>query len=165
MNTFLKVGILGSFLSCGLQACQKAPFKEVPKEKVENVIVNRVDSFISESKKVLQNDKYQIFEKDTIELTKDFFNNPKEFFKYLDEKAKTEVPRVVIRTYTVMVPSVVHKWRVVEPQTRHEYAKKFIEPKSVILSDKIYTRDSIDRYVPVEFWGISNPELKDKNLK
>ena len=162
MNTFLKVGILGSFLSCGLPACQKAPFKEVPKEKVENVIVNRVDSFISESKKVLQNDKYQIFEKDTIELTKDFFNNPKEFFKNLNKEAKSETPRVVVRTYTVMVPSVVHKWRVVEPQTRHEYAKKFVEPRAVIQSNKFFTRDSVDLYVPVEYVGIPNPELELK---
>lgn len=162
MNTFLKVGILSSVLSCGLSACQKAPLKEVPKEKLENVIVNRVDSFISESKKVLQNKEYQSYGKDTLKLTQEFFQNPKEFFKELDKKAKSEVPRVVVRTYTVMVPSVVHKWRVVEPQTRHEYARKFVEPCALILSDKIYTRDSIDRYVPVEYFGVQNKKLMDK---
>ena len=162
MKNLLKVGVLSSVFSFGLPACQKAPLKELPVERISPIALNRVDSFISESKKLMQADKYQSYGKDTIKLTDDFFNKPKDFFRKLHKKAGSETPRVVVRTYTVMVPSVVHKWRVVEPQTRHEYAKKFVEPKAVILSNKFFTRGSVDSYIPVEYVGVPNPELKSK---
>ena len=162
MNKFLKIGLLSSTLSLGLPSCQKAPLKEVATAQIPPIALNRVDSFISESKKVLLNTKYQTFKKDTVKITKDFYANPIEFFKNLNKEAKSETPRVVVRTYTVMVPSVVHKWRVVEPQTRHEYAKKFVEPRAVIQSNKFFTRDSVDLYVTVEYVGIPNPELELK---
>jgi len=162
MNNLLKVGVLSSMLTLPATSCQRLPLKELPAEQVSSVVINRVDSFISESNNLLKKNNYQTFMNDTIKITKDFFNNPAKFFKKLDKEAASNVPRTVVRTYTVMVPSVVHKWRVVEPQTRHEYEKNFIEPRTIMCSNKIFTRDSVDIYIPVKYVGIPNPKLQVK---
>ena len=42
------------------------------------------------------------------------------------------------------------------------YKDKFINQKTLLSSNKIYTKDSTDYYVPVKFFGQYNSNLKKK---
>ena len=58
-----------------LTSCKKVPFQEMSTKYIPPVVTERIDSIAQASKQILANKNYQKFAEDTLELTKDFFNN------------------------------------------------------------------------------------------
>lgn len=45
------------------------------------------------------------------------------------------------------------------PKTKYVYAGEHINHKAVIKDPKIFTTDSTDMYIPVEYYGQINPKV------
>lgn len=160
VNNLIKAGVLSAVLSTGAVSCQKAPLREMPAKYVSETVAKRLDSIASETQKVLADTNYKIFGHDTLELTKEFFKNPSKFIKKMNGKASLKTPSTCVGSYTTTVPISTGKSTIISTQVHYLYEDDFLKPKTIISSPKIFTRDSVDMYVPIEYWGKPNPKVK-----
>lgn len=160
LGNLLKTGVLSAALSTSAVSCQKAPLREMPAKYVTETVANRLDSIASETQRVLADTNYKCFGYDTIELTKEFFKNPAKFIKKMNNKAVQKTPSTCVGVYTTTIPVSTGKITVLTTQVHSIYEDDFLKPKAIIRSPKIFTRDSVDMYVPTEYWGKPNPKVK-----
>jgi len=144
----------------GLTSCQKAAFHEMPAKNIAPVVTERIDSFARESQKILKNPEYKKFKNDTLQLTEEFFRNPSKFFKRLNKSSKANIPDTCTKTTTILRPVYIGKTMHMQPIIEKHYEPLYKDSKAVINSNKIFTTDSVNMFVPVEYWGIRNKNLK-----
>ncbi len=151
-NIILTSLIAGSQFA--VTSCRKAPLQPMSEKYIQPVVTQKIDSIAKETQKILQNSKYQKFGEDTLELTKDFLSNPKNFVDKMDKYAAVHTPEVCVGAYTEMIQ--VHNGNSITtlPQLKQIYADVYKNAKAVISSTKIFTRNNKDMYVPVEYYGI-----------
>ena len=69
--------------------------------------------------------------------------------------------KVVVDKYTALEP--LYPWKPASPmrvpKTKYVYAGEHINHKAVIKDPKIFTTDSTDMYIPVEYYGQINPKV------
>lgn len=151
-NIILTSLIAGSQIA--VTSCKKAPLRPMAEKSIQPVVTQKIDSIAKETQKILQNSKYQKFGEDTLELTKDFLSNPKDFVDEINKSASLHIPEECVGSYTVMRQIYNGKSTITIPQIQHIYEDTYKNAKAVISSTKIFTRDNTDMYVPVEYYGI-----------
>ncbi len=164
IKNMIMVGLISSVGGLATSSCKKLPFQEMSTKKVAPFIIERVDSIAQASQNILTDKNYKKFGEDTLAITKDFFNNPAKYVKNLNKSAACNVPKIGIGSYTTMMPIINGKTTILIPQRHIIYEQNFINAKTVINSKKIFTRDGNDMFIPVEYYGIQNPKLKNLNL-
>lgn len=162
IRNLLMIGLLASG-GLAVTSCKKAPFQEMTAKHIAPVVTERIDSIAQASQKILENKNYQKFGEDTVSITKDFFNNPAKFIENLNKHSADNIPETCIGSYTTTQQLYNgSKLAGIIPVKRYIYTDNFINTKTVINSKKIFTRDGDDMFIPVEYYGIPNPKLQNK---
>ena len=153
-NIILSSLIAGSQFA--VTSCKKAPLKPMSEKYIQPVVTQKIDSIAKETQKILQNSKYQKFGEDTLELTKDFLSNTKNFVDNINHSATIHIPEECVATYVVMTPIPIYNAKSLQtiPKLKRIYEDIYKNAKAVISSTKIFTRNNEDMYVPVEYYGI-----------
>ena len=164
LNNIYKLAIFSSLLTASTVSCVKKPLKEIQTTYLPEKAMIKLDSISKESQKVLQDTSYHFYGYDTLELNiNELKTEPEKIVKKLDKKAKQNTPRSVVRTYTVMEPMFFNNKMKLYPKIKHDYEPNFIKQKAIIKDIKLFTKDSTDFYVPVEYYGIPNQKVLNKN--
>ena len=142
-------------------ACKKVPFQEISRNNLPKHITEKIDSIAIESRKILDNPQYEKFGEDTLNLTGDFYKNTEIFIKELNRTAQSKTPKTCTSHYTIMQPIYTSKSTILVPQTHSIYEDNYINQKVVINSDKVFSKNGKDLYIPVEYYGIPNPKIKE----
>lgn len=143
--------------------CAKRSYKEMPKHLIPNVVKQKVDSLKIESEKILKDTTYKYYGKDTLHLSLmdgGGATNVKELQKQLNDIAKRNDKRFVESSYTYMMPISNGKTTTLYPQVGYNYADVHINQKALVKDAKIFTTDSTNMYIPVEYYGQINPKYK-----
>ena len=82
--------------------------------------------------------------------------------KKMDKRAKEKDKSVVVGSHMVMVPIYTDKRTTLMPQWHNDYAKIHINQKAIVKDTKVFTTDSTDIYIPVEYYGQINPKTLKK---
>ena len=158
---FNNYGALSLLLSASIfSSCQKQKiYTPMPSEYVTSLVSHKVDSFVKSSEHIKNDKDYEFFATDTIELDKDFTDNPQIFQKRILKRANKLNPKIkkgekvsmtVVPIKGIGVPigdmSMVQKIETV-------YEKKYRNTEVVVASNQILTTDSTDMYLPVQYYG------------
>ena len=132
----MKINKLTGYLAVStlLAACVSSTnktFKPLPENLIPEQIEHKVDSLSKETKKIM------------------------------NEQAKSNDKQVIVDKYTALEP--LYPWKPASPmrvpKTKYVYAGEHINHKAVIKDSKIFTTDSTDMYIPVEYYGQINPKV------
>lgn len=155
----IRAGALSAFLMLSSIGCKKnAPvYKLLPSDYVAPKVIKNIESIRNKTVSVINNPDYVLLGRDTVVLNKDFHLHPE---KFLEEQNKKLADK--------FVDEVKGEWKsnyIATPDGdayvySPDYYRKYVDKTTVINSDKIYTTDSIDMFVPVEYYGKINPEAK-----
>ena len=158
LNNIYKLAIFSSLLTASTASCVKKPLKEIQTTYLPEKAMIKLDSISKESQKVLLDTSYHFYGYDTLELNiNELKTEPKTIVEKLDRKAKQNTPS------TVMKPMFFNNKMKLYPKIKHDYEPNFINQKVIIKDIKLFTRDSTDFYVPVEYYGIPNQKVLNKN--
>ena len=147
----MKINKLTGYLAVStlLAACVSSTnktFKPLPENLIPEQIEHKVDSLSKETKKIMNDTTYHFYGRDTLKLNK---------------QAKSNDKQVVVDKYTALEP--LYPWKPASPmrvpKTKYVYAGEHINHKAVIKDSKIFTTDSTDMYIPVEYYGQINPKV------
>lgn len=156
INTITKTMILSTLIA-GASACQRKPLVEMPEEFISRETKQTLDSIKEQSQNILNDTTYGVYGYDTLRIAQPIsLNQLKENIDYI---AKKNDKQVIVGKFTVMTPVRVGKTTTYHPRVHYKYASEHINQKAVIKSDKMFTTDSTDLYVPVEYYGQKNPEV------
>ena len=152
-----------SVLLASATACTHKSFKPMPQEYIPCGIKESVDSFSKESQNILKDTSYKCYGYDTVKITPKDVRSISDFGKKLDSKAKEKDKSVITKSYTVMEPVFFNNKMHLYPQVKHKYEKEHMEQKGIIKDVTFLTTDSTDIYIPVEYYGKDNPNVKKKD--
>ena len=152
----IKIGIIGglAYLASLLCGKESKPYCEIDTKYVPQVIIDGVNAIYSKPSNLLADTTYHLFGYDTIQVSTKDMNNLNKFSEKMDRVAKIKSPKIAVGTETFKTPYGFYFKTV--------YKDKFINQKTLLSSNKIYTKDSTDYYVPVKFFGQYNSNLKKK---
>ena len=153
--------ILASALMTATTSCSKKPFKLMPKDKISPIIERKIDSLTRQTNEILKDTTYRYFGKDTLRLS-DIQASTKQLQKKMDKRAKEKDKSVVVGSHMVMVPIYTGKRTTLMPQWHNDYAKIHINQKAIVKDTKVFTTDSTDIYITVEYYGQINPKTLKK---
>lgn len=156
--------VLASALITASTSCSKKPFKQMSKDRIPPMVERKIDSLAKQSKEVLKNSTYKYFGKDTLCLS-DTEASTKQIQKKMDRIAKEKDKSVVVGSHLYMMPVCTGKSTTLIPQWRNDYAKAHINQKAIVKDAKVFTTDSADIYIPVEYYGQINPETLNKKCR
>ena len=146
----MKINKLTGYLAVStlLAACVSSTnktFKPLPENLIPEQIEHKVDSLSKETKKIMNDTTYHFYGRDTLK----------------HKQAKSNDKQVVVDKYTALEP--LYPWKPASPmrvpKTKYVYAGEHINHKAVIKDSKIFTTDSTDMYIPVEYYGQINPKV------
>lgn len=164
INNFIKFTTAAAVIAT-TSGCVKKPYREMPKDSIPQGVEQKVDSLSKSSQKILNDTTYKYYGKDTLHLRMmpgGTATSIDELQKQINEAAKNSDKRVIVGSYTVMMPLYNGKSTTYYPQVRYKYAKEHVNQKAVVKDAKIFTTDSTDMYVPVEYYGQINPKTLKK---
>ena len=153
--------VLASALITASTSCSKKPFKQMSKDRIPLMVERKIDSLAKQSKQILKDTTYKYFGKDTLRLS-DTEASTKQIQKKMDKRAKEKDKSVVVGSHMVMVPIYTDKRTTLMPQWHNDYAKIHINQKAIVKDTKVFTTDSTDIYIPVEYYGQINPKTLKK---
>lgn len=156
--------VLASALITASTSCSKKPFKQMSKDRIPPMVERKIDSLAKQSKEVLKDTTYKYFGKDTLRLS-DTEASTKQIQKKMDRIAKEKDKSVVVGSHLYMMPVCTGKSTTLIPQWRNDYAKSHINQKAIVKDAKVFTTDSTDIYIPVEYYGQINPETLNKKCR
>ena len=148
----MKINKLTGYLAVStlLAACVSSTnktFKPLPENLIPEQIEHKVDSLSKETKKIMNDTTYHFYGRDTLKLNKNFADKTEKFLKEINN--------------TALEP--LYPWKPASPmrvpKTKYVYAGEHINHKAVIKDPKIFTTDSTDMYIPVEYYGQINPKV------
>lgn len=138
--------------------CVRKPLKPMPQELISTELTHKMDSLSKESQKILNDTTYKFYGYDTLRINKDFVENPQYFQQEIDSNAKKADKTVRTGQYTKLEPLFYNNKMMLYPKTHYIEEKGHMEHKAVIKNPQILTPDSINMYVPVEYYGKINPK-------
>lgn len=153
--------VLASALIAASTSCSKKPFKQMPKDRIPQIVERKIDSLAKQSKEVLRDTTYKYFGKDTLRLS-DTEASTKQIQKKMNKIAKEKDKSIVVGSHIYMVPVCTGKSTTLIPQWRNDYAKAHINQKAIIKDTKVFTTNSTNMYLPVEYYGQINPKTLNK---
>lgn len=159
IGSIIKTGVLSGLISMSVTGCKKAPFK--PMTSVPAKVTQKVDSLVKEADKITNNTSYIFYGNDTLEITNNFVTDTPEFIKKMDKKAVKNTPKEKVGQHleNLMIPKRGGGFDII-PTMQTDYAPRYVEQTAVVKSPSIFTRDGKDMYIPVEYYGKKNPEIK-----
>ncbi len=161
----MKINKLTGYLAATtiLTACVPSAnktLKPLPENLIPERIEHKLDSLSKKTKEITNDTTYHFYGRDTLELNKNFADKTEKFLKSINKQAESKNKRVVVSKYTDLEP--LYPWKPASPirvpKTKYIYANEHINHKAVIKEPKIFTTDSTDMYVPVEYYGQINPK-------
>lgn len=160
-SNIIKTGILSGILSVSAVSCKKAPLK--PINTVRKEYAAKLDSLITEGKKITNDTTYHFFGRDTLEIGDAFVKNTSKAVKDLDKTAKKHTPKFETgkSLHTEMIPKSGGGFDMI-PVIKPDYVPQYVNQKTVVTSDKVFTSDGKDMYIPVEYYGQNNPKAVKK---
>lgn len=152
----IKTSLTGALLALSV-ACthNKMPYVEMPRENMSPATIKNINDLTEKSKSITQDSRYVKYGEDTLEITNKSLKKTAAFQKKLNTIASAHVEQIVTSMYLKPVP--YGKSIVMVP--KYNYSPKYTNPIAIV-KPPILTRDSLDMYVPVEYYGIPNPKLK-----
>lgn len=162
----MKINKLTGYLAVStlLAACVSSTnktFKPLPENLIPEQIEHKVDSLSKETKEIMNDTTYHFYGRDTLKLNKNFADKTEKFLKEINKQAKSNDKQVIVDKYTALEP--LYPWKPASPmrvpKTKYVYAGEHINHKAVIKDSKIFTTDSTDMYIPVEYYGQINPKV------
>ena len=158
MNNFRAVS-LAAMMAVTVSACKKpANFVPVSKDYIQPKTTAILDSLVKEGKKISENTDCVYLGSDTLELNKDFSKNPARFLNKATMIARDKFNDKVYTKkydYTPSYPECVSTKR------NSEFKDMYIDKTAIIPNAETFTTDSTDIYVPVEYYGRVNPEIRN----
>ena len=162
VGSIIKTGIVSGMMAISA-GCQKTPYK--PMMSAPKNVTQKVDSLIKESEKIAKDTSYIFFGKDTLELTEKFIKNTPKYLKNMLKRAEKNTPRVKTGQHleNTMFPKTGGGFDII-PVMKNDYSPVYTNQKVVVKSDSLFTKDGKDMYLPVEYYGQKNNNLKIKNV-
>ncbi len=149
--------VVASALITASTSCSKKPLRQMSKDRIPAIVERKIDSLAKQSNEILKDTTYKYFGKDTLRLS-DTQVSAKQLQKKMDKIAQKQDESVVVGSHLYMMPVCTGKSTTLIPQWCNDYAKAHINQKAIIKDTKIFTKDSTDMYIPVEYYGQINPE-------
>lgn len=155
--------IAASALITAASSCGRKPLVEMPKDMVPSRLERTVDSLSKKSADILNDSSYKFYGRDTLLLSPETYKTMGQFENYLNKKAESNDESVIIGSYTAFIPVYNGKTTTLIPQVQHQYDNEHINHKAIVREGKIFTKDSTDMYLPVEYYGQINPKILSKD--
>lgn len=154
--------LIGAFaLSTSLISCNRErSYKELNKEDVPIEFKEAIDSFTRENEDIPNDPNYMKFGDDTLKFEKFYLYDQPRFNHDLEKRMLKQMPKTCIGEKKDLVPIFNGKTVVVRAKKRKIYENHFINSKTVVASDKIFTKRGNDIYIPIQYYGEPNPKLK-----
>lgn len=159
VGNVLKYGILSGLFA--VSACKKTPYVLKPAAEVPARMENKINLLKMQTNYILKDKRYEYFGKDTLEITDDIYNGIRLYMRKMDQVAEKNTPKTKTGHHleNQMIPKTGGGFDII-PIMKNDYSPNYINQKAVITSNDVFTRNGEDIYVPVEYCGIPNPELK-----
>lgn len=145
--------------------CTRKPLSSMPEELISKEITQKMDSLSKETQKTLEDTTYKFYGYDTLKINKNFSEKPEDFQDKINSKAKSADKTVVTGQYTKLEPIFFNNKMHLYPKTHFIEEKAHLNHRAVIKNPQIYTTDSTDMYVPVEYYGKINPKAIEESRK
>ena len=158
----IKTLALSSLLLAGASSCVQKPYVEMPNKNVSEEVTKTLDSLVQETSKIKADTSYVFYGRDTLLLWSDVASKQKRYLQNINNEAKSKTPNTVVDRKIVLIPTRVGNSTTMRQHVRVVRKPDFIENKAVVSSNKILTRDSVAMYIPVEYYGKHNPEVKEE---
>ena len=155
----IRAGALSALLMLSAAGCKKsAPvLKPLPYDYVAQKVINNIDAIRHKTVSVIENPDYVLLGRDTVALNKDFLLHPEKFLveqnKKLSKKFMDQVKGEWKSDYISTPDGGAY---IFAP----DYYYKYVDKTTAVRSNNIYTTDSTDMFIPVEYYGKINPEAK-----
>lgn len=150
---------MAAMMAATVSGCKRpANFVPMSREYVQPKTTAIIDSLVKEGKKISQNPDYVYLGNDTLELNKDFSKNPAKFFENTSLILQNKFnDRLCTNKYYHICSdpdgaTIIHY---------NNTAEVYIDKTTIIPKSEMYTTDSTDIYVPVEYYGKINPEVQE----
>lgn len=155
ITKIINTGIIGSLIAASVFSCKKAPYKEL--SNIPKTTSEKVDLIKYRTGKILKDKSYKFYGYDTVEINRDFYSNQHEFLKSLTKTAIEKTPKTQIGKHIKiqMIPKRSGGFDQI-PTWKKDYKPNYKDQKVVVTSDKIFTIDGEDMYLPVEYYGKEN---------
>ena len=154
MNIF-KTGICAAMMAATVVGCapKRQKLVPMPKEYVSQKLVQSVNSLYKEGTAVKYNTKNVLLDRDTVKLDRDFVRDPDSFYRSTNS--------FLSQNYNETICPEDEGFAGKGYFDTQNYYDKYINKQAIVSGKNLYTTDSIDVYVPVEYYGEINPEIKD----
>lgn len=162
---YIKTFALSSLLIAGAPSCVNKPYVEMPRENVSENVKTTLDSLVDETSKIKSDTSYIFYGRDTLLLWEDFDEKTDRYLKKINSESKSKAPQTVVDRKIVLIPTRVGNTTSMRQHVRVVKESDYIETKAVIPSNQIFTKDSVAMYVPVEYYGKSNPKVEEVKAK
>lgn len=161
VNSFKAVS-LAALMAVSVSACKRPTnYVYMPKENIPQRTTVVLDSLVKEGEKISQNTDYMYLGGDTLELNKDFSQNPSKFMFIANMIARDNFNDKVCtqeNNYTGYPECA-------SSQRYNGFKNVYIDKTAIIPNSEVLTTDSTDKYIPVKYYGQINPEVSDSILK
>ena len=125
----------------------------MPSEYVPAKTVQLVNSLYRDGITVKYNKKNVLLDRDTVKLGKDFVKDPDSFYRNTNS--------FLSQNYNETICPEEEGSEGKGYFDTQNYYDKYVNKQAIVSGKTLYTTDSIDVYVPVEYYGEINPEIKD----
>lgn len=172
----LRTAITATMLALSTSSCmQKAGgYVDMPENLMEPAVREVVDRVVAKTRTSIPDSTYKCFHKDTLYFHKDLIKKNGE--AYMLDRLHDKAVQAVDSTTHETIPVVVPKKKKIGKEGKQVIvdlveknipirSANHLDPQAVIASDKILTRDSVNFYLPVEYYGIPNSELGERAIR
>ena len=132
---------------------KRQKFVPMPKEYVSQKLVQSVNSLYKEGVQVKYNTNNVLLDRDTVKLDREFVKDPDSFYRSTNS--------FLSQNYNETVCPEDEGSDGKGYFDTQNYYEKYINKQAIVSGKTLYTTDSIDVYVPVEYYGEINPEIKE----
>lgn len=148
-----KAAVFAVLLTAG--ACKKSvSYTPLQRSSVSSETVRVLDSLRNEGKKITSNPDFVHLGADTLKLNKNFDKNPDRFMQNAERILNDKYnDKVLILNNDAVYDNVKR----IGAKTEYDM---YINKTAVISGYDLYTKDSKTIYVPVEYYGQQNPEVR-----
>jgi hypothetical protein len=155
ITRIINTGMIGGLIAAGVFSCKKAPYQEI--QDVPKYTSEKIDLIKYKTGKILKDSSYSFYGYDTVEINRDFYSNQHEFLKSLTKTAIEKTPKTQIGKHIKiqMIPKRGGGFDQI-PTWEKDYKPNYKDQKVVVKSDKVYTTDGEDMYIPIEYYGRKN---------
>ena len=157
VNSFKAISI-AALMAVSVSACKRPTnYVSMPKENVPQRTTAVLDSLVKEGEKISQNADYIYLGGDTLELNKDFLQNPSKFMDIANMIARDNFNDKVCTQEN----GCTGYPECASSQRYSGFKNVYIDKTAIIPNSEVLTTDSTNTYIPVEYYGRINPEVSD----